>query len=60
VPRTAVYEYFEILKDTLLLCELPSWRKSKKRKSLHEIAIGSEKQWQIPETISAHELDPVF
>ncbi|SPD76405.1 conserved hypothetical protein [uncultured Desulfobacterium sp.] len=34
VPRTTVYEYFEILKDTLLLYELPSWRKSKQRKPL--------------------------
>jgi predicted AAA+ superfamily ATPase len=34
VPRTTVYEYFEILKDTLLLYELPSWRKSKKRTPL--------------------------
>ena len=34
VPRTTVYEYFEILKDTLLLYELPSWRKSRKRKPL--------------------------
>jgi len=34
VPRTTVYDYFEILKDTLLLYELPSWRKSKKRKPL--------------------------
>jgi len=34
VPRTTVYEYFEILKDTLLLYELPPWRKSKKRKPL--------------------------
>jgi predicted AAA+ superfamily ATPase len=32
VPRTTVYEYFEILKDTLLLYELPAWGKSKKRK----------------------------
>ncbi len=32
VPRTTVYEYFEILKDTLLLFELPAWRKSKRRK----------------------------
>jgi len=29
-----VYEYFEILKDTLILHELPAWRKSKKRKPL--------------------------
>ena len=34
VARTTVYEYFEILKDTLILYELPSWRKSKKRKPL--------------------------
>ncbi len=34
VPRTTVYEYFEILKDTLLLYELPAWSKSRKRKPL--------------------------
>ena len=34
VARTTVYEYFEILKDTLILHELPPWRKSKKRKPL--------------------------
>jgi predicted AAA+ superfamily ATPase len=34
VPRTTVYEYFEILKDTLLLHEVPAWRRSKKRKPL--------------------------
>jgi predicted AAA+ superfamily ATPase len=34
VPRTTVYEYFEILKDTLLLHEVPAWRKSKSRKPL--------------------------
>lgn len=34
VARTTVYEYFEILKDTLILYELPSWRKSRKRKPL--------------------------
>jgi len=34
VPRTTVYEYFEILKDTLLLHELPAWQKSTKRKPL--------------------------
>src|SRR5579862_6363215 len=32
VPRTTVYEYFEILRDTLVLHELPAWRKSIKRK----------------------------
>ncbi|MEW6667251.1 MAG: ATP-binding protein [Thermodesulfobacteriota bacterium] len=34
VARTTVYEYFEILKDTLVLHEVPSWRKSVKRKPL--------------------------
>ena len=34
VPRTTVYEYFEILKDTLVLYEVPAWRKSIKRKPL--------------------------
>jgi uncharacterized protein len=34
VARTTVYEYFEILKDTLVLHELPAWRKTQKRKPL--------------------------
>ncbi|MBI2294565.1 MAG: ATP-binding protein [Betaproteobacteria bacterium] len=34
VPRTTVYEYFEILGDTLLLHEVPAWRLSRKRKPL--------------------------
>ncbi len=34
VPRTTVYEYFEILKDTLILFEVPAWRRSSKRKPL--------------------------
>lgn len=34
VARTTVYEYFDILKDTLIVYELPPWRKSKKRKPL--------------------------
>lgn len=34
VARTTVYEYFEILKDTLVLHELPPWKKTKKRKPL--------------------------
>jgi predicted AAA+ superfamily ATPase len=34
VPRTTVYEYFEILKDTLILHELPAWRETKQRKPL--------------------------
>lgn len=34
VARTTVYEYFSILKDTLILYELPPWRKTTKRKPL--------------------------
>ena len=34
VARTTVYEYFEILQDTLVLYELPAWRKTKTRKPL--------------------------
>lgn len=34
VPRTTVYQYFDILKDTLILHEVPAWRKSVKRKPL--------------------------
>jgi len=34
VPRTTVYEYFEVLKDTLIVHELPAWKQSKKRKPL--------------------------
>jgi predicted AAA+ superfamily ATPase len=34
VARTTIYEYFDILKDTFILYELPPWRQSKKRKPL--------------------------
>ncbi|HXV62786.1 MAG TPA: AAA family ATPase [Vicinamibacteria bacterium] len=34
VPRTTVYEYFEILKDTLILHEVPAWKESRTRKPL--------------------------
>lgn len=34
VPRTTVYEYFEILRDTLLIEEVPGWRASRTRKPL--------------------------
>jgi predicted AAA+ superfamily ATPase len=32
VKRTTVYEYFEILRDTLILRELPAWREGQSRK----------------------------
>jgi predicted AAA+ superfamily ATPase len=34
VARTTVYEYFDILNDTLILAELPAWRQSQKRKPI--------------------------
>ncbi len=34
VPRTTVYEYYEILKDTLIAHELPAWRGSAVRKPI--------------------------
>jgi predicted AAA+ superfamily ATPase len=34
VARTTVCEYFSILEDTLILHELPAWKKSSKRKPL--------------------------
>ncbi|MBF0484000.1 MAG: ATP-binding protein [Candidatus Omnitrophica bacterium] len=34
VPRTTIYEYFDILKDTLIMRELPSFRKGNKRKPI--------------------------
>jgi predicted AAA+ superfamily ATPase len=34
VPRTTIHEYFEVLRDTLLLHEIPAWRKSAKRKPI--------------------------
>lgn len=34
VPRTTVYEYFEILKDTLVLREVPAWRRTVRRKPI--------------------------
>ena len=34
VPRTTVHEYFQILRDTLLLHEIPAWRKSTRRKPI--------------------------
>lgn len=34
VPRTTLYEYYQILKDTLIAEELPAWQESKKRKAI--------------------------
>jgi len=34
VARTTVYEYFEILRDTLILHEVPAWTRSRTRKPL--------------------------
>ncbi|MCY3885171.1 MAG: AAA family ATPase [Gammaproteobacteria bacterium] len=34
VPRTTIYEYFELLRDTLIIYELPAWRRSRRRKPI--------------------------
>lgn len=34
VPRTTVHEYYEILRDTLLIHEVPAWRQSLRRKPI--------------------------
>lgn len=34
VPRTTVHEYFRILSDTLIGCELPAWRETVRRKPI--------------------------
>lgn len=34
VPRTTVYEYFEILADTLIVHQLPAWRAGSSRKPI--------------------------
>ena len=34
VPRTTVYEYFDILRDTLILHEVPAWKRGSSRKPL--------------------------
>lgn len=33
-PRTTVHEYFDVLRDTLALFEVPAWRRSARRKPL--------------------------
>ena len=33
-PRSTIYEYFDVLRDTLVLVELPAWRRSVRRKPL--------------------------
>lgn len=34
VPRTTVYEYFDLMRDSLIICELPAWRRSRLRKPI--------------------------
>lgn len=34
VARSTVQEYFQILKDTLIACEVPAWQKSRRRKAI--------------------------
>ncbi|MBI2061891.1 MAG: ATP-binding protein [Nitrospirae bacterium] len=55
VPRTTVYEYFEILKDTLILHDVPAWKSSRKRKPLvsskyyfFDVGVASSLQGRLP------------
>jgi predicted AAA+ superfamily ATPase len=55
VPRTTVYEYFDILRDTLLMHEVPAWKDSVKRKPLvsskyyfFDIGVASALQGRRP------------
>ena len=34
ISKTTCYEYFQILKDTLIAAEVPCWQKTRKRKAL--------------------------
>jgi uncharacterized protein len=34
VSRSTIQDYFEVLKDTLVACELPAWKQSSKRKAI--------------------------
>ena len=54
-PRTTVYEYFGILRDTLVLFEVPAWRQSVRRKPLasskyyfFDIGVASALQGRRP------------
>lgn len=54
VPRTTVYEYFEVLKDTLILRELPAWKLSTRRKPVasskyyfFDIGVASKLQGRV-------------
>lgn len=39
VPRTTVYEYMEILRDTLVIHEIPAWRHSKKAQTPGDVQV---------------------
>ena len=57
VARTTVYEYFEILKDTLVLHELPAWKKSRKRKPLASSKFTSS-TWEWLRRSRGENFDP--
>jgi predicted AAA+ superfamily ATPase len=58
VARTAVYEYLEILKDTLVLHELPAWRKTRTQEPLasSKYSPGTPEFGEAFETFLLHEL----
>ena len=66
VPRTTVYEYFEILKDTLILHEVPAWTRSTHRKPIvsskyyfFDIGVTSALQGRLV-TVGTPEFGPAF
>ena len=67
VKRTTVYEYFEILKDTLLLRELPAFRIGKKRKPVcsskyyfFDIGVARQLQGRVAVTPGTTEYGDAF
>lgn len=66
VPRTTVYEYFEILKDTLILHEVPAWTRSTERKPIvsskyyfFDVGVASTLQGRLV-TVGTPEFGPAF
>jgi predicted AAA+ superfamily ATPase len=67
IARTTVYEYFDILKDTLIIYELPAWKKTTKRKPLasskyyfFDIAVAGYLQSRKQRTAGTSEYGEAF
>ncbi|MBL8861037.1 MAG: ATP-binding protein [Planctomycetes bacterium] len=66
VPRTTVHEYFEILRDTLIVHEVPAWKLGTKRKPLvsskyyfFDVGVASALQGRLV-TPGTPEFGPAF